>query len=299
MKPVLVVNWTHSGQARRAAESFTRPLADAGHEVVFVELKPTQAYPFPWNVRGFFSLFPETVLIRPAPIEPVVIPDRDWGLVIIASQVWFLSPSQPIAAFLLSPAAKVLAGRRVLTLVTCRNMWIRGWRRTVELIQQAGGIVTDRVISTHAGSPMASYFSTLGWMLTGRRDAIKALPAAGIDESGYDRLTTLGTVLAQRLEGSDGPYLADQDTASVAHLHAFGEQFVGAAFFPWMAWIQATLSKPDSALRTLFAWSMLAFVLNALFVLAPSFALIRLVFGRWIDPWLESRARLPILPIPR
>lgn len=299
MKPVLVIGWSHSGQARRAAESFTRPLVDAGHEVVFVDIEPTQAYPFPWNVRGFFSLFPESVLIRPAPINALIIPERDWGLIILASQVWFLSPSQPIAAFLLSPAAKVLAGRRVLTLVTCRNMWIRGWRRTVELVVKAGGIVTDRVISTHAGSPMASYFSTLGWMLTGRRDAIKALPAAGIDEAGYGRLTALGTVVAQRLETTEGALLADQDTASVAHLHAFGEQFVGAAMFPWMASIIATLSAPGSALRGVFAWAMLAFVLSALFSLAPTFALVRLIFGRWIDPWLESRAVLPIRPVAR
>ncbi len=295
-KQVLVIWWSQSGQLERVADAFTAPFEQAGHRVVRVRVRPRVAYPFPWGVTRFFGLFPETVLERPVELEAIEIPEGDWDLVVFATTIWFLSPNQPMAAFLQSPHRDVLAGKRVLTLVGCRNMWISGWRRTVARIQAAGGEVGDRVIAIHGGPVFASYFSTLFWMLTGKRDAIKALPAAAIPEATFAWLTELGGLAAERLDRAlPGPLLADRDTASISHTHALGEQLM-ARVFAVLARIIAALSRPGTALRSFFAVGMLGVILSAVLTLVVPCALFRLVFGRFVDPWLESLASLPLRP---
>jgi len=292
MRRVLVLSWSQSGQLHQVAHAFAQPFADAGHEVVYRELKPLEPFPFPWKVTTFFGAFPETVLERPGAIAPVDAPG-EWDLVVLAAQVWFLSPSPPFIAYLTGPDAALLSGRRVVTLVACRNMWVRGWRRLVALAQARGALVTDRVVATHSGSVLASYFSTLFWMLTGRRDVVKALPAAGIDAATFARVARLGAHAAARID-TPGPLLDDQDCATISPTHAFGEVIVGA-IFPWLAHAIAAMSRPGSGMRALCAYGMLGFILGALFTLLLPCTLIRFACRPWIDPWLEARARLPVV----
>ncbi len=61
-------------------------------------------------VYAFFNTFPETVHLTPPPIEPLPFQHEIYDLVIIAYSVWFLSPSQPITAFLQSEQAKSVEG---------------------------------------------------------------------------------------------------------------------------------------------------------------------------------------------
>ncbi len=299
---ILVLWWSQSGQVKRMVDALTGPLVDAGHDVRFVEIAPAVDYPFPWSVPKFFGLFPETVLARPIELAPVEIPEGDWDLIVAAGQIWFLSPSQVWTALLAGPHARVFAGRRVLTLIGCRNMWINGWRRMVRRIQAAGGTVTDRVVVTHGGNVFASYFTTLLWMLTGKRDAIKALPKAQVEEMKFARLAEWGALVAQRLGteqpgterlGRDGSLLADQTTASVSHMHALGEQLM-ARVFPVIAAIAAAVTRPGSFLRGVFAYWQLCFTLSSVFGLLIPCAITRALLRRWVDPWLDSLAELPV-----
>ena len=76
------------------------------------------------NLFPFFNQFPESVHLKPAPIEKPILQREKYDLVIIAYSVWFLSPSQPITAFLQSEQAKILKNTPVITLIGCRNMWL-------------------------------------------------------------------------------------------------------------------------------------------------------------------------------
>jgi hypothetical protein len=164
------------------------------------------------------------------------------------------------------------------------------------LVHAAGGTVTDRVVATHSGSVFASYFTTLAWMLTGRRDAIKALPAAGLADETYTRLSALGTLAAARIGETppDAPLLADQDTASISHAHALGEQVVGP-LFPVLAGIIATISRPGTALRSVCAVGTLCFILSSVLGLFLPFVVIERLFRPWIRPWLDGLTRLPVV----
>lgn len=288
---ILVLWFSQSGQLGRVAETFVGPLRDAGNQVVLVELKPLEPFPFPWRVTQFFGIFPETVREVPVPLAPVEIPDGPWDRVVLCSQIWFLSPSAVIASFLRSPDAEVLRGRPVLTLIGCRNMWINGWRRLVRLIEARGGRVTDRVVVTHSGSVFASYWTTLAWMLTGKRDSMKALPKAQIDESSFDWLAEVGGQAAQRLDQE--VLLPETKTATVSHMHALGEQ-LAARLFPVLAGLYAALSQPGTLARHLFAVNQMALTISLVWVLLIPCFLARLLFGRWIDPWLDRLAALPV-----
>ncbi|MGB7540893.1 MAG: dialkylresorcinol condensing enzyme, partial [Burkholderiales bacterium] len=126
MKRVLVVYYSQTGQSGEVVRSFTAPLATcADIELRLIALQPRTPYPFPWRFFRFLDVFPESVHLDPAPIVPIEVePDEDYDLVILAYQVWFLSPSQPVTAFLKSRAAqRLLAGKPVVTLIACRNMW--------------------------------------------------------------------------------------------------------------------------------------------------------------------------------
>ena len=125
MKRVLVVHFSQTGQLARIVRRFASPLA-ASNEIELVEevLRPRTSYPFPWPLLRFFDAMPEAVLLDPPALEPIAA-KGDFDLVVIAYQVWFLSPSGPITAFLKSDDGKrLLRGKPVVTVIGCRNMWL-------------------------------------------------------------------------------------------------------------------------------------------------------------------------------
>jgi hypothetical protein len=107
---ILVLHYSQSGQLDSIARSVMAPLEKAaGVEVVWQNLQPVQPFPFPWPFLTFFDTFPECVYLDPPAIKPPLIDtSKSFDLVVIAYQVWFLSPSLPIVAFLQSTMAREL-----------------------------------------------------------------------------------------------------------------------------------------------------------------------------------------------
>ncbi len=100
VKKVLLVYYSQTGQLSRLAQHFAEPLQQSvGIRLDCVNIRPQQPYPFPWPFWRFFDTFPETVHLRPEPIEAPEIPSEDYDTAVIAYTVWFLSPAQPVTAF--------------------------------------------------------------------------------------------------------------------------------------------------------------------------------------------------------
>ncbi|WP_233685423.1 dialkylrecorsinol condensing enzyme [Pseudomonas anguilliseptica] len=173
----------------------------------FLPLQPAQPYPFPWPFLDFFRIFPETVLMRPQPLLPLAVDaSKRYDLVILAYQVWFLSPSQPMTAFLASPeAAQLLKGTPVVTLIGCRNMWLMAQEKVKNRLTELGARLVDNIALTDACGTAASFLATPLWLFTGRQKPYSWVPRAGIDEAQIAAASRFGVAMAQRLTADNLP----------------------------------------------------------------------------------------------
>ncbi|WNF47216.1 dialkylresorcinol condensing enzyme [Pseudomonas sp. SG20056] len=208
MRQVLIVHFSQTGQLDRLAQSVCEPLQQCSDiQLDFLQLQPAQPYPFPWPFLDFFRIFPETVLMRPQPLLPLAVDaNKRYDLVILAYQVWFLSPSQPMTAFLASPeAAQLLKGTPVVTLIGCRNMWLMAQEKVKNRLTELGARLVDNIALTDACGTAASFLATPLWLFTGRQKPYSWVPRAGIDEAEMLAASRFGVAIAQRLTADNLP----------------------------------------------------------------------------------------------
>jgi len=240
MRRVLVLYYSQSGDVKRAAEAFTEALKRADVELVWAEIRPQVDYPYPWrNPHEFFDVFPECVNREPPPVAASDFdPDAPFDLVILAYQVWFLAPSLPVQGFLQSEQARVLQGRRVITLIVCRNMWYTASETMKELVAAAGGILIDNVVVTYKGPPLATFITTPRKVLSGRGDTFLGLPAAEAHANEAARLQRLGQAVVDQLGALDEPtcrsLLRGMDAVHVDARYAIMERMGWSVYHsPW------------------------------------------------------------------
>lgn len=208
MRQVLIVHFSQTGQLDRLAQSVCGPLQQCSDiQLDYLQLQPAQPYPFPWPFLEFFRIFPETVLMRPQPLLPLAVDtSKRYDLVILAYQVWFLSPSQPMTAFLASPeAAQMLKGAPVVTLIGCRNMWLMAQEKLKNRLTELGARLVDNIALTDACGTAASFLATPLWLFTGRQKPYSWVPRAGIDEAEIIAASRFGVAMVQRLTANDLP----------------------------------------------------------------------------------------------
>ncbi|WP_339730135.1 dialkylrecorsinol condensing enzyme [uncultured Pseudomonas sp.] len=145
--------------------------------------------------------------MRPQPLLPLAVDaNKRYDLVILAYQVWFLSPSQPMTAFLASPeAAKLLKDTPVVTLIGCRNMWLMAQEKVKKQLTELGARLVDNIALTDACGTAASFLATPLWLFTGRQKPYSWVPRAGIDEAQISAASRFGVAMRQRLTADSLP----------------------------------------------------------------------------------------------
>ncbi|GAA5170632.1 dialkylrecorsinol condensing enzyme [Viridibacterium curvum] len=239
-KKVLVVMYSQTGQLSRIVERMLEALRDDPRIALQVEtLHPATPFPFPWSLRRFFDTFPESALLKPAPIAPLALTgDERFDLIILPWQVWFLAPSQPMTAFLQHPAAqRVLRDTPVVSVIACRNMWIMAHEKFKGLLAAAGARLIDNVVFTDRAPTLATLLTTPLWMLTGRRDVLRSLPPAGISDADIADAARFGPVLrdalASNLERGTAPLLTGLAAVEVNPHLMTSEKAGTRSFFLW------------------------------------------------------------------
>src|ERR1035437_4611033 len=98
---ILVLYYTQTGQLRQILDSILSGIADKA-DVDYAVIEPVKPFPFPWTALQFFDAMPETVAHIPVDIKPLPagILNKEYDLIILGYQPWFLNPSQPTTAFL-------------------------------------------------------------------------------------------------------------------------------------------------------------------------------------------------------
>jgi hypothetical protein len=273
--------------------SVVAPLvANAAFEVVFETLAPQTPYPFPWPFLEFFDTFPETVHERPRPLRPLKArSDEAFDLVILAYQVWFLSPSQPMTAFLQGPeAARWLRGTPVVTLIVCRNMWLMAQETVKRRLSDLGAHLIDNVVLTDRAHSAATFISTPLWMLTGRRGPFLggAVPAAGVPAEDIEAASRFGRALAAGLPSFDRahphPLLAGLGAVSVNERLIASEAIGHRSFRIWGRVLMA-LGRPGSVPRRIVLCVYILFLAAMILTVAPLGALLK----RILAPWTRER----------
>jgi hypothetical protein len=291
VKKVLVLSYSQTGQLTRLAERIVEPLRqDAAIEVHVEALRPLKPFPFPWKFFVFFDAFPESAHMVPPPLAPFGLDgSEDFDLVILPYQVWFLAPSQPVTAFLKSEVArKLLAGKPVVTVIACRNMWMMAQEKMKGLLAACGARLLDNVVLTDPSPTMVSVLTTPLWLLTGKRDYVRGLPPAGVREDDIQSARRFGLALRDALregrERGDGPLLAGLGAVNADPHLLFSERVVTRSFFLWGKLLRA-VGKPGQMRRVPFLVFYIAFLIAMLLTVVP----LSLTVQALLRPFMKRR----------
>lgn len=280
MRQVLVVHYSQTGQLGRLVQSVCAPLlARDDVQLDFLAVQPATPYPFPWPFLTFFSIFPETVLMRPEPLQPLQVdPGKRYDLVILAYQVWFLSPSRPITSFLATPeAARLLKDAPVVTLIGCRNMWLMAQEKLKARLDALGARLLDNIVLTDACGSAASFLATPLWMFTGRQQPFAWLPKAGISEAEIAGARRFGVAIGERLaQGGpmEQPMLRGLGAVRIDEKLIASER-VGTRSFKAWGTLLAALGPQHSLRRRAGLIVYIVFLLSLILTVVPVSALLK------------------------
>lgn len=290
MKRVLVVGGSQSGQLDRILDRIVAPLgADGAVSVDRWQLDGFEHFPFPWGFWAFLDAFPESVQQDAPPLRSVPPLADDYDLIVLGYQVWFLSPSLPVTAFLDHPAAqRLLAGKPVVAVVACRNMWMGAWQKLRARLAAIGARVLDHVVLVDQGPTLATFITTPRWLLTGRRDPIWGMPAAGVSEAQIEGAARFGEALrlaleADREQGS-APLLHGLSAVTVEPRLAMSERAGARAFGVWSRLVRA-VGKAGQRRRRPVLLLFLTYLVLAIVTIVP----LSLALQSLLAPLLRKR----------
>ncbi len=296
MVRILVIYYTQTGQLRRVVESLVAPLRlRQDVEVIWHEVVPQPAYPFPWKFLSFLDAFPESVYLDPPAVNAGDFdPEGKYDLVILAYQVWFLAPSLPITGFLHSPQARALKGKRVISVVACRNMWITAHRTFAEELKALGATLVDNVVLTDTGPMWSTFITTPWWLLTGNQGPLlNLLPRAGISEREIARAARFGRALVaalpEVLRDEPGPFLGGLEAVKVNALTMLAERIGHRSFRIWGRLLRAA-GGPGDARRKPVLIVYAVFLIAMILTILPITATLAAIAARF-SPRVALQAR--------
>ncbi len=186
MKNILVIYYSQTGQSQKMVEEFVQAQTNVNIHKLRIDVEPK--YMFPWKIKQFFRLFPLCVRgVTPkikVPWEQVQ--GIEFDKVVIAYQVWFLSPSLPAQALLKTPELQVIVrGKTVLGLVSARNMWVSAVDRFNQQLKKMGSQKVINFVLCDQSPTWATFVTTPRWLLTGKREPFWIFPKAGIADEDY------------------------------------------------------------------------------------------------------------------
>jgi hypothetical protein len=287
MVHILVVHYSQTGQLTRVLRSILGPLeSNPDARIDWREIRPLPPYAFPWRFLSFFDVFPESVYKDPPPIESCgIAPDAHYDLIVLGYQVWFLSPSLPIVAFLKSPEAQALRERPVITVVGCRNMWVTAHQAMLGLLRDLGARLVDNVVLTDEGPIWATFITTPWWLLTGNKGPLMGiLPEAGISAGAIRRSERFGHALNAALprlgKAGEGPFLSGLQAATVQPLTLLAERIGYRSFRIWGRILRA-VGKPGSGARKPVLLIYVVFLIAMILIVLPFTATILAIKARF------------------
>lgn len=208
MKNVLVIYYTQSGQLLEIVKNVTQDLENSKDVTLsFYNIKLKNNFPFPWNKKEFFGAFPESFLQIPSELEDTdnTILQKKYDLIIVAYQVWYLSPSIPINSFLKNEIAiKLLANTPIITVIGCRNMWIMAQEKMKTLLLNTKAKLAGNIVLIDNNINHVSVITIVQWMFSGvKKKYLGIFPKPGVSEKDIMDSKRFGQPILKALLNND------------------------------------------------------------------------------------------------
>lgn len=207
-KSILVLYYSQTGQLKRLVNSVISSLVnDDRFEITMEEISSSEHFDFPWPFFKFFDAFPECVYMDAPPIIEPKANRKKYDLIILAYQVWFLSPSLPTTGLLQSDFAKdVFKDTPVITLIGCRNMWLMAQEKVKNILGELKAKHIDNIALIDRGGSLANFITVTRWLLTGKKDKLWGIfPEPGISEKDINEASRFGIAIKDSLIESEKP----------------------------------------------------------------------------------------------
>lgn len=274
-KRILVVYYSQTGQIGSVINTILSPLRnDETLEITTVRLESREDFSFPWSFWRFFDVFPETVHLDVPKNLPFKIMDPDkYDLIILGYQPWFLAPSMPMSAFLLSDEAKmILNNKPIITVIGCRNMWIEAQKTMKNLIKDCGGRLIDNVVLKDQSGPLESFITTPRWMLTGKKEPFFGFSRVGISDSDIAQSVRFGERLVEKIRLNahleSAPLLSNLGAVCVDDRFIVSEKIGKRSFRIWGRIIRL-FGKRGSRLRLPIVSFYILFLMTLILTIVP------------------------------
>ena len=187
MKNILVIYYTQTGQLDKAVKATLAPLqSDSSIQIDYTLITPKTPYPYPWSYMQFFDVFPETVHGIACELNPITIDkNKNYDLVIIAYQPWFLSVCIPINSFLQTKEAKqIFKNKPVVTILACRNMWLNGQEKMKQQLLNLEAHLVGNITYVDKSANLISLITVLAFVLGGVKEKFMGIfPKYGVSDA--------------------------------------------------------------------------------------------------------------------
>ena len=287
-KNLLFISYSQTGQLDCLVENFIQPLKNQQTiNIEQIRLQPIKKYEFPWKFMTFFNQFPESVHLRPAPIEPLQLQRENYDLVIIAYSVWFLSPSQPITAFLQSEQAHILKDTPVITLIGCRNMWLMAQEKMKKMLTALGANLIGNIVKTDQSNSWASFITTPAWMFSGKKRYFSWLPSAGISDAEIQDMQRFGEKLSHTFKQNillDQTLFQNMGAVKIDEKLMMSEKVGHRSFYLWGK-LLLKCGQISPRFRRVVLYFYILFLIALILTVVPLSALIK----RLLKPLLKEK----------
>lgn len=209
----LILYYSMTGQAERAAALIAETTRDAGWEVVTCRIgmpDPADQLARPMRLadtKKWTQGAQRGMAVR-VDYTPADALRGDYDLVLLLTNTWGDHPSVPVRSFLQSPEAKtLLAGRPFGVFVVCRRLWEKNLKIVRDLGEAAGGRYIGGEPFMHPGGQLGSLVQTVSYLWGSgaprKRMLGFRLPPYGLSPEALARLPEFTrSLLAKTAQGS-------------------------------------------------------------------------------------------------
>lgn len=273
MKNVIVIYYTQSGQLEKIAHNIAKPLLnDQEISVTFYNIEMEKPFPFPWPKADFFDAFPESFLQIPAPIHSPSqdILNKKYDLVILAYQVWYLTPSIPINSFLKSDfGQQIIKDTPVVTVIGARNMWIMAQEKMKNSLIAANAKLVGNIALVDRHINHISVITIVHWMFTGKQtNYLGIFPKPGVADEEISNSSKFGEIILKHLKLNHFELLQNELVANDAvEIRPFLIEMDKKANKMFTKWANLIVKKNSSRQTWLKFFNIYLFV--AIWIISP------------------------------